>query len=435
MNRTIRTKFLIVGGIVLLISLGAYISADVVEGDKIFSLEECLALARRNNPVLAAQACKVTAAKAQWEEKKGDYLPEITGQANYERFSDNAGPGGTDQNYSFTLQVSQPLFRGRAISSAAANAKFNWRAAGYRYETFLLELILEVKNAYYTYLKNMRVLDVAERALTLANTYLEAARERFKLGVARRADTIKAEVEVSDARLKVIKAKNALLTARGSLNKVLGFPVTESIRVKDFLEENLDCLELEPGDLFEKAEINLPELQEMVMYIRAQQAAVKIAQSEYWPSLQVGAAYYWMGPSVSSIGRTWDLGLSLDIRLFNGFSRKARVSQQHARLESLKSQKEELRRSVLLAVWVDYLKVKETWERIANSKKHLENAQESLLVSEGEYKEGVGSMLELIDARTTYIDAEVSHINVLAEYRLARAQLERWSATAPREGN
>ncbi|MCP4147886.1 MAG: TolC family protein, partial [bacterium] len=44
---------------------------------------------------------------------------------------------------------------------------------------------------------------------------------------------------------------------------------------------------------------------------------------------------------------------------------------------------------------------------------------------EGEYKEGVSSMLELIDARTTYVDAEKTYINVLAEYHTAWARLER----------
>jgi outer membrane protein TolC len=48
-----------------------------------------------------------------------------------------------------------------------------------------------------------------------------------------------------------------------------------------------------------------------------------------------------------------------------------------------------------------------------------------LSLAEGEYKEGVGSMLELIDARTTHVSAERFYINVLAEYRLAWAKLER----------
>jgi outer membrane protein TolC len=206
----------------------------------------------------------------------------------------------------------------------------------------------------------------------------------------------------------------------------MGLPVIKPVRVKDLLEEKEITLSgFKVEFLIRKAEMYLPELQEMEMNVRAQQAAVKIAKCEYWPSLSTSASYYWNGSSFSKLKRMWDIGLSLDIPIFNGFSRKARLSQQQARLQLLKKAREQLRQNVSFNVWVDYLKIKETRERIANAKKHLENAKESLLTVEGEYKEGISSMLELIDAQTTYVNSERSYINVLVEYRLAVAKLER----------
>jgi outer membrane protein len=403
-----------------------FTDTGIAAKNKVLSLETCIAIARKNNPGLASQSYDVTAARAQVNEKKGDRLPFISGSGNYTRFSEDSVPGGNNQDYSFAVQLRQPLFQGGRLWSSVSNAQSNWQAAGYRYEGRLQDLILEVKDAYFNYLKNKRLLKVAQQALTQAETYLEAARERFRLGAARFGDIIKAEVEVSDAELNVIKARHTLLIAGGRLNKVMGLPVTQSIRVRDLLEEE----DVTPGNLrvetlIQEAEKRLPELLEMDMNIRARQAAVKIAQSEYWPSISMGASYYWNGGSFSALERKWDIGLSLEIPIFTGFSRKARVSIQRARLKMLNKEREELRQKVSLAVWTNYLQVKETGERITNSRKHLKNANENLRIAEGEYKGGVSSMLELIDARTTYVDAQRSYIDALAEYRLAWAKLER----------
>jgi outer membrane protein TolC len=427
MNKTKKQNVFFIGCFVLLTGWTVLTGTRAgIARNKVLSLEECIELARQNNPGLASQSYDVAAAKARIHEKKGDRLPFVFGSGSFTRFSDNVLPGGDNHDYRFSLQVSQPLFRGGGLGASVSNAESNWKAAGYRYESRQQDLILEVNDAYFNYLKNKRLLEVAKRSLEQAKTYREAARERFRLGAARLADTLKAEVEVSDAELKVIKAQNALLTAGGRLNKVIGLPVTKPIRVKDLLEEeDLTYSGIEVENLIREAEKHLPELQEMDMIIRAQQAVVKIAKSEYWPSLGVGASYYWNGSSISVLERGWDIGLSLDIPIFNGLSRKARVSRQRARLKLLNKEREELRQNVSLAVWVDYLKVKETKERITNSRKHLENAKENLLIAEGEYKEEVSSMLELIDAQTTHVSAERSYINVLVEYRLAWAKLER----------
>jgi outer membrane protein TolC len=428
MNKMKRRNGLFIGWSMLLMGWAALsgAGAGAAGKDKVFRLEECIALARQNNPALASQSYDAAAAGARVDEKKGDRLPFISGSANYTRFPDNVPAAGDDRDYGFSLRVRQPLYRGGGLSAAVANAGANWKAAQYRYETGLQDLILEVNNAYFEYLKNQRLLEVARQALVQAETYLEAAQERFRLGAARLADTLKAEVEVSDAELNVIKAQNALLTARARLNKVMGLPVTQPLRVRDLLEEEPIAYHTpELRALVQKAEKHLPELQEVDMTIRAQQAAVRTAQSEYWPFFSIGASYYWKGNSISALERGWDLGVFLDITFFSGFSREARVSQQRARLQSLEKEREELRQNISLAVWVDYLKVKETGERITNSRKHLKNAKENLRIAEGEYKEGVSSMLELIDARTTYVNARRSYINVLAEYRLAWAKLER----------
>jgi outer membrane protein TolC len=69
--------------------------------------------------------------------------------------------------------------------------------------------------------------------------------------------------------------------------------------------------------------------------------------------------------------------------------------------------------------------VKESAERITASLKAAESAKENLLLAEGEYREGVGSIIQLTDAQTTFVIAEQNHIEALADYKISLAQLER----------
>ena len=91
----------------------------------------------------------------------------------------------------------------------------------------------------------------------------------------------------------------------------------------------------------------------------------------------------------------------------------------------MEKQSESLSQQVSFDVWNAYLSIKETDERIINAKTFLENAQENLKIAEGQYREGVGSMIEVIDAQTNYVIAEQTFIQSLADYKIAAASLKR----------
>ncbi len=390
------------------------------------ALKACIAVALKNNPGLTAQSHTLTSTKAVISETKSQKLPTISASANYTRSSQLYPLTGKKQNYNFSIQTQQPLYRGGRISNSIKNARALHQANTQQYETYRRDLILSVKEMYFNVLKNQRLLETSKQALKQSQTNLEAAKARFQYGAVRKADVTKAEVETSDARLNLIKAENNLLTSRGQLNKILGLPITQDTQIKDLLETHVPApQESQTENLFQQAEKNLPELKEIEHRIKARKAAVNIAKSAYLPSLDANASWYWNGSSFSKLDRDWDVGLSLNIPIFQGFSRKAAVTRQKAQLETLRDQKEELRQQIALELRLELLKIKETEQRIENSRKHLENARENLRIAEGEYKEGVNSMLELIDAQTTFVDAEKNHIDTLAEYQVAQARLQR----------
>lgn len=94
-------------------------------------------------------------------------------------------------------------------------------------------------------------------------------------------------------------------------------------------------------------------------------------------------------------------------------------------IKSLEKDFELLKQQISQEVWNAWLSVKESVERISTSSKALESAGENLLIAEGEYKEGIGSIIQLTDAQTTFVTAEQNYIQALSDYKISYAELEK----------
>lgn len=401
-----------------------------------FRLNECLVIALEMNPSLKARLFELDAAKANLKEYRGSLLPMLNVSSAYNRFSDPYENGSyTDNSVGNIFQqsfltggvtIQQPLFTGFRLSSEVSIAESGYKESEYRYESYLQDVMLNVKKSYYNLVVYQRLIRVVQKSVEQTTLYLEAAKERSKLGLARPVDVLKAEVELSNAKLQLIDVENSVLNAQGDLNKELGSPVTESIIAVDILgSDQILNNELDLKTLILMAEKNLPELLQINMQIQAQKASVKLANSVFMPSLTAGANYTWYGNTISKMQGNWSAGIALNMTIFNGFSSRANVSKQKAILNSHIHEKEQLRQKVALTLRKALLNVKKSQNRIYAIQLLEKNAQKNLEIAEIEYQEGLGSMLELVDAQTAYISAQQDYILTQADLQIARAELDR----------
>jgi outer membrane protein TolC len=222
------------------------------------------------------------------------------------------------------------------------------------------------------------------------------------------------------------------LAAQGKLNLQMGRAVQLPLKIQDDLEtvnSAADSSFIIYDDQFEEylqlAFQYRPELERMGRQIKAQQANIRFARGDYFPTVSVDGSYTYAGETISDFNSSSYIGMSLSVPLFSGFSRPARVRQENLALRNLNQQQESLRQQISLEVWDAHLQVKEAVERVANSRIFYENALESRNIAEGEYREGVGSMLDVIDAQTAFVNAEQTLIESLADYKIALAALDR----------
>lgn len=409
--------------ILLLLLSFSIISAQV--NDKEYSLEECIQIALKNNPEIISSSYTVDESAVRIDEARSGYFPSININSSVDRYSAKGAITSPYNSYNAGVSARYILFQGLKTNASVNAANYNYQASNYQHEVNKQVLILKITQGYYRMLQAERFIESAEKTIERAKLFLDYANAKFKSGLASGSDILKAEVELSNSNLTLIKVKNDLLSEKGNLNLLLGLPTDSPISIID------DLANIEQGQLQEFNELkmqayqNRPELKKFNEQLNLQKSSILIAKSDFFPTLSADASYNYGGTEIASLQENWFYGLTLSFPLFTGFSTKARVTEEEIALKGLEKQAESISQQVSLDVWNAYLKIKETDERIINAKIFLENAQENLKIAEGQYREGVGSMIEVIDAQTNFVIAEQTYIQSLADYKIAVASLKR----------
>jgi outer membrane protein TolC len=352
-------------------------------------------------------------------------------QSNWENSPAGSGTA-SKENWSSDLSAHYPIFQGFKTVATVNGAKATFQANAAQHRSNQQELMVRVTESYYRLLQAERLVKVAEQSVQRARLHLDFSNARFNAGLASRSDILKARVEHSDAQLARIKARNARLSTQGQLNIYIDRAVQLPLEITDDLESgnvgadsSFFIAEAQFEKFLQLAVQNRPELDKMTKQILVQQANIQMTRSAYFPTLSLDGNYNFAGETVSDLSSASYLGVSLNFPLFSGLARPARLKQEKLALQNLTQQQESLRQQISIEVWNAHLQAKEATERITNSRIFYENALENRNIAEGEYREGVGSMLDVIDAQTALVNSEQTLIEALADYKIALATLDR----------
>jgi len=393
------------------------------------SLDQCLSLALRNNPQILSSRYDVMESKERTTEARADLFPAISLSAGADRlFRPSEQLGGFPDpysNFSAGLSAQYYLFKGFRTASAISAARSSFETASHQYEGNLQDLILQVNQGYYRLLQADHLVKVAEKSMESARYHLEFAKSRFEAGLATRSDILKAEVEVSNSSLGLIRSRNSRLSRRGSLNVLLGQPADSPLEIVDDLQDLKQKEQTDFSTLLGLAYEHRPEMLKMNSQLQAQRSNIQLARSNLLPWVSAHANYSFSGSALSSLNKGWSFGLSLSYPVFSGFSLSSRVTQEKIAFQAMEKQKSSLEQEISLDVWNAFLALNEAKERIDNTQIFLENARENLGLAEEEYREGAGSMIEVIDAQTNMVAAEVSLIEALADFKIYLVALDR----------
>jgi len=171
---------------------------------------------------------------------------------------------------------------------------------------------------------------------------------------------------------------------------------------------------------------NRPDLAAARAQAAAAAAQVRVARSAELPSLTLGsnAARTYSRPSTFA-GPSYNITLGLAFPLFNGFSRQYDLAAARAQADAISALADQTRQQVVTQVFVSYYALQTAEQRVATADDLLASAQQSVQVAAGRYREGVGSIIDLLTAQTALASARAQQVQSRWQWYTSLTQLAR----------
>lgn len=340
---------------------------------------------------------------------------------------------GTDQSWQTQIRLTQSIYEGGRLASAFRVARLTRERSLLLYQTAVIDTVLEVEVAYYNVLFAEQEIGVQEASVELLTRELTDATRRYDAGTVPRFNVLRAEVELANARPKLIRARNAFRVTKNNLAMLLGFNLPQGMD-EDIPLRLSGKLTAEPFELPLPRAINLAlerraELEALRKTEALRQEDVVNAKSGYKPSLQVFAGYD-AHSSVFTSDLTddvhgWIAGVQANWNIFDGLQTRGRVREARAMYERSKLDLDDAARQIELEVRTAFSNFIEAREVVESQKKVFEQAEEALRLAKARETAGTATQLDVLSAQTALTDARSTQVLSLREYSVARARLER----------
>jgi len=407
--------------------------------EKPLSLEACVRIALAENPAAAAASEGVAVAGEAVGQARAAYYPEIELHSGYRRFQNHIflppGLGGTLfkapttigplNDWSEYVSMRYYLFDSGERRARLLEAKAKLGVARQEEARIKQDMVLNVHQAYYSCLSSIELRSVARKELVRAEDHRRLAAQRVEAGVALQTDVLRAQVEVSNLKLALLRAENIVRISRGNLNTSMGLPVETPLEVEAPSKTPVSPNGINIEEAFEQAVQRRPEVRGALLNISAAQSGVEEARSAFGPRIRaegnVGRrdSVFWPND------KDWHIGVFVDWSLFTGFSRTHGFAKATREVSRQEAETRQLIQIVRQQVWTAHSRLLEAFEAVEATRTLVKDAAESMRETRQRYEAGTNTITDLLDSQTSLVRAEANHVQAQWDYFTSKAEFDR----------
>lgn len=441
------------------------VSLPVFAQKKIFTLDEAIKAAIKNNNNVAIAELNVQKSEAAVSEAFGYALPSLDLTANFAHmiekpktafpdfealltnatykilFDENVLPEDENKynslasklqsfaqtnSFEAKLQATQILFNSAVFRGIGASQIY-LNLSKVQLEAVNASTILDVKKAFYGVLLSKELLEIMKSSLINAEENLANIKALHAQGLTSDFDALQVEVQVENIKPAVRELENVLVNAQNGLKILIGVEQNDSLDVTgEFKYED----EILPSDIdaADFAIKNNYDLNSLRIKKNVDEEFINIERSDYWPTISAFANYSYAGSSDKWNFQTYNssiVGLTLSLNLFKGRRAVNRIEQ--AQISTMQTEKqisltEDFISSQVTGKLLDLQKVK---SQIAALKRNVQLAQKAFDIANVRYKEGSGTQLEIKNADVELRSAKTNLVKSVHDYIIAKAELDK----------
>ena len=318
-----------------------------------------------------------------------------------------------------------PLFTGGELQGQIGQAKANYRSMLSAEEQAYIEMKETATNGYFGMLDAGNMKTLCQESVDRLQAHLDNVIAQYNVGIVARADVLRSEVELANAKQDYISAANSYDVAEATLNNIIGTPLDTTLILKDSLQyvpydnDMAYCLAYSKD--------HRPELKQAEYAIDAAEAALVVARSGHMPKVSAVAGNYWGGTDESNWpgddNDHWSVGVTASMNIFDSGVTWSKIHAAQENLAKAKESQRQIQDAVELEVRTDYLGMREAEKRISTTQVAVAQAEEDYHIAVVRYQAGVGTNIDVMDAQVALTEAKTNYVKALYDYNTSKAAL------------
>lgn len=438
-----------------------------IEKNAILNIKDCITIALQNSPKIKKARYNYGIAKGNLGIAKSEYFPTLGIGTGYNITDNNNNRRSTNTNiYSAEANINQLIWNFGKTNANIKMYNFDRVAALYEFEDMVLETIFGVKTNYYGVLAAKATLDVNRANVQINERNYQRTKAYFEEGIKSKIDLVNAEVYLSDSKVTLVESEKAYKNALVQLNNSMYIafaPEYEIENTETFNFQNnyapvnlekidekkdlskppkdvnnafltsqvekinvLDNYKFKPFPYTFEESVNLayknrPDLKAYDATLKAMQESLKYTKREYLPEISATAGYGYRDQYNTN---SFNVGINLSSNV-NIKGQKHKIDNAKIQVQLAENEIDQAKQDIYFEVQNLYINMVQLEKQIPLLAVKVKQTLENFELADGRYAVGLGDYIELQDAKVNYNNAQVSYVQTVYNYNVARANLEK----------
>ncbi len=400
-------------------------------GQETWSYQECISYAWENNLNLRNENFDTRRQQLNYASAKHNFLPSVSGEVGYDQqFGRSTDPTTNDiidksfSSNSYRINASLLLFNGFRQQNQLKYEKYRFLSAKSSYEKQKNDVAFKVIDSYINHLINTGVVAIRTEQLDISQKEVHRIQKSIELGLASKSDLYDAEARMAEDEYKLIRSQNQANRSENDLKSLMNLAIDTTLVLNDITIDEL-LTEVSYDSLVRSAQTNLPEIKSTYALLTSAQKQVSAARAALSPSLYTyfnwNTGYYETNVN-SQTGeiypfneqfrnnRNINVGLSLQVPIFDKFSRRNRLQEAKISRDQAENELELTLSTMDYEVNQALLDWKGAVAEYKSGVKGTESIEQAFIVAEKKREKGLIGIMEYYEAKNRLAEAKAEQL-------------------------
>ncbi|MBQ6084153.1 MAG: TolC family protein [Bacteroidales bacterium] len=396
----------------------------------VLTLDSCFALAKANNAQIRTNKIEIEKAKEVKKQVYTKYFPQVSAgylayyavnpiikygvndihdefgeilQAIIEVLNEDGANIPTEielmkKGHSISATALQPIYAGGRVRNGNKLAELGIEAAELKGQVSERDMMESIESTYYLIVGLKSKVGTLETALNLIDSLDHVADVAFKAGLVTKNDQLRVALERNKFKALQMQLNNGIVLASQLLCQEIGI---------DYPEEglNLDD-EIKHADIFTKNEgFERPEMRLLQLQIDAEEFYKKLSRGEALPQIGVGAMVSY-GNLVKRYKGNAIFFASVQVPIMKWWETSHKIKEHNLKIEQYEIMQQDLTEKMSLQEKQAYNQIVEAEALLQSDKAALDMAQENYRVAELNYRAGINTVTDVLEANALLLQAQ-----------------------------